>query len=120
MELKQFVKNALKDLVDAVEEARNESARDMNLTSSQDNRTVEFDIAVTVEDATNSSGKAGIKVFQIIEGGGNISKELKNSEVSRIKFGVNIDSLTKEEQAAWEAQRYAQFKRINRSANSAR
>jgi hypothetical protein len=97
MELKQFVKNVLKDLVDAVEEARNESCRGMNLTSSQDNRTVEFDIAVTVEDSIASSGKAGIKVFQIIEGGGNMSKELKNSEVSRIKFGVSIDSFTKEE-----------------------
>jgi len=99
MELKQFVKNALRDLVDAVEEARNESCRDMRLTVNNDSRTVEFDIAVTVEDIDTKAGKAGIKVFQIIEGGGNISKELKNSEVSRIKFGVVVDSLTKEELA---------------------
>jgi hypothetical protein len=76
----------------------------MNLTSSQDNRTVEFDIAVTVEDSTTSSGKAGIKVFQIIEGGGKMSKELKNSEVSRIKFGVSVANFTKEEQAKRDAE----------------
>lgn len=120
MELKQFVKNALKDLVEAVEEARKEACRDMNLTSSQSNRTVEFDIAVTVEDSTSAEGKAGIKVFQIIESGGALSKELKNAEVSRIKFGVNVESLTKDEQAAWDAQQYAQFNRIDKQANSAR
>ncbi len=105
MELKEFVKNVLKDLVDAVEETRRESSRDMRLDSNKDTRTVEFDIAVTVEDATSSSGKAGIKVFQIIEGGGDVSKEYKNSSVSRVKFGVYVDTLTKEE----EAQRNAQF-----------
>jgi len=97
MELKQFVKSVLKDIVDAVEETRQESTRDMYLDAGKDQRTVEFDIAVTVEDATSSSGKAGIKVFQVIEGGGDISKEYKNSSVSRIRFGIYIDRLTKDE-----------------------
>ena len=97
MELKEFVKNVLKDLVDAVEEVRNESVRNMHLESNNDTRTVEFDIAVTVEDAKSLSGKAGIKVFQIIQGGGDVSKEYKNSSVSRVKFGVNIERVTKKE-----------------------
>ncbi len=104
MELKEFVKSVLKDVVDAVEETRSESSRDMHLDAGKEQRTVEFDIAVTVEDATTGSGKAGIKVFQLIEGGGGVSKELRNSSVSRIKFGVYIDRWTKTENAASNAQ----------------
>ncbi len=97
MELKEFVKSVLKDIVDAVEETREESSRDMRLDASKNDRTVEFDIAVTVEDGTSGKGSAGIKVFQVMSGGGEISKELKNSSVSRIKFGVHIDAWTKDE-----------------------
>ena len=95
MELKEFVKSVLKDVVDAVEETRKESSRDMHLNAGKDERTVEFDIAVTVEDVTGGTGKAGIKVFSVIEGGGELSKELKNSSASRIKFGVYVDRFTK-------------------------
>ncbi len=109
MELKEFVKSVLKDVVGAVEETREDSIRDMHLGSGKDTRTVEFDIAVTVEDSTKGSGKAGIKVFQLIEGGGEVSKEAKNSSVSRIKFGVSINRITKEE----EAKRTTEFDRIN-------
>jgi len=98
MELKDFVKNVLSDLVDSVEEVRTQSNRDMRLSGTKENRTVEFDIAVTVEDSTANSGKAGIRIYKVIEGGGNISKESRNSSVSRIKFGVDIDRSTKEEQ----------------------
>ncbi|MDP2909791.1 MAG: hypothetical protein Q8N69_01840, partial [bacterium] len=97
MELKEFVKSVLIDVVNAVEETRKESSRDMHLDGGKEQRTVEFDIAVTVEDSTAGKGKAGIKVFQLIEGGGEVSKEAKNSSESRIKFGVYIDTWTKEE-----------------------
>lgn len=109
MELKDFIKKVLADLVNSVEEVRSESHRDMHLTSTKENRTVEFDIAVTVEDSTAGSGKAGIKIFQIIEGGGEVSKESKNSSVSRIKFGVHIDALTKVEEAQHTARIASQF-----------
>ena len=106
MELKEFVKSVIKDVVDAVEETRRESSRDMHLASHKDsNQTVEFDIAVTVEDNTTGSGKAGIKVFQLIEGGGEVSREAKNSSISRIKFGVYISTITKEE-SSQQAQTY--------------
>ena len=100
MELKEFVKNVLKDLVDGVEEAKAESSHDMSLKSHKESsQTVEFDIAVTVEDSTNKGGKAGIKVFQLVEGGGEISREVKNSSVSRVKFGVYISKRLKEDAA---------------------
>lgn len=109
MKIKDFIKKVLTDLVESVEEVRRESHRDMHLTSTKENRTVEFDIAVTVEDATSASGKAGIKIFKVIEGGGDMSKESKNSSVSRIKFGVHIDTMTKQEDAQHSARIRNQF-----------
>lgn len=104
MELKEFVKSVLKEVVDAVEETRKESSRDMHLSPGKDQKSVEFDIAVTVEDSTSGSGRAGIKVFQLIEGGGEISKEAKNSSVSRISFSVYVDTWTKQEHSNFKAQ----------------
>jgi hypothetical protein len=104
MELKQFIKNALKDITEAVDEVTAESKRDMHLDSLKEQRTVEFDVAVTAEDITSASGKAGIKVFSIIEGGGETSKEVKNSSASRIKFGVYVDRWTKQQQANFDIQ----------------
>lgn len=100
MELKDFVKKVLVDLDAAVSEARSETQRDVSFTNSKDQRTVEFDIAVSAEETNAKSGKAGVKVLQFAEGGGSMSKENKNSTVSRVKFGVRIDSMTKEEERA--------------------
>lgn len=113
MELKQFVKSVLKDIVGAVEETRDESSRDMYLKSGKEERTIEFDIAVTVEDVISGSGKTGIKVFSVIEGGGEISKEAKNSSVSRIKFGVYVNTMTKEENAEYDREISRQFRNSN-------
>lgn len=92
MELKEFVKKVLTDLVQGVEETRSVSPRDMYLFD-KENKTVEFDIAVTVEDIDKLSGKAGIRVMQFVETGGDMGKEIKNSTVSRIRFGVYIGGL---------------------------
>lgn len=89
MELKEFVKKVLIDLVQSVEEADSISPRVMYLYD-RENKTVEFDIAVTVEDIDKLSGKAGIRVLQFVETGGDMAKEIKNSTVSRVKFGVYI------------------------------
>lgn len=100
MELKDFVKKVLVDLDAAVSEARSETQRDVSFTDGKDQRTVEFDIAVSAEETNAKSGKAGVKVLQFAEGGGSMSKENKNSTVSRVRFGVRIDSMTKEEERA--------------------
>lgn len=100
MNLQEFVSNVLVSLDKAVDNARGEMKRDVRFVDTKDQRTVEFDIAVSVEEIDAKSGKAGIKVLQFVEGGGDISKESKNSTVSRVKFGIRIDQLTKEEDAA--------------------
>lgn len=105
MEIKDFVKDVLRDLVDAVEEIRWNSPRDMHLSSNKETgQTVEFDIAVTVEDNTSSGWKAGIKVFSFAQAEWGTWKETKNSSVSRIKFWVYIDPSTKEENQIADAQ----------------
>ena len=83
MDLKQFIKTALVDIVQAIEEAKSESddkadyicpimnphdAVQRNITRTHDGKyyqNAEFDIAVTAEGNMDSGGKAGIKVFGI-------------------------------------------------------
>lgn len=54
-----------------------------------DTKDVEFDVAVTVQDKTSGSAKAGLKVFGI-DLGGDGSKSAEHSTVSRIKFSVPV------------------------------
>lgn len=119
MNLQEFVKDVLVSVDKAVDEARAEMQRDINFSDSKDQRTVEFDIAVAVEETDTKSGKAGIRVLQFVEGGGDMSKENKNSTVSRIKFGIHIDAMTKEEDAAHKAAIQTQYHKGN-SYNPAR
>lgn len=95
MELKDFVKKVLVDLDSAVKEADKETDHGVSFSDNKERRTVEFDIAVTIEEMDAKNGKAGIRVLQFAEAGGNISKENKNSTVSRIIFGVHISPITK-------------------------
>ncbi len=50
---------------------------------------IEFDVAVTAQEASSKDGKAGIKVWGVTAGGG-ISAESTNSSVSRISFKVPL------------------------------
>lgn len=102
MELKDFVKKVLVDLDSAVSEARGEMQRNVHFSDGKEQRTVEFDIAVSIEEVDQKSGKAGVKVLQFAEAGGKLSRENKNSTVSRVKFGVRIGSMTKDEERALE------------------
>jgi hypothetical protein len=97
MELKEFVKDVLIQLNSAVDEARETSSRDIHFSEKDDKRTIEFDIAVSAEKKDSTAGKTGIRVLQFAEAGGDISKEYKNSTVSRIIFGLRIDPSTKVE-----------------------
>ncbi|MBI2798556.1 hypothetical protein HYX70_04710 [Candidatus Saccharibacteria bacterium] len=98
MNLKDFVKDVLTQINAAVDEARTETSRDIQFSEKDNARTIEFDIAVSAEHSDKKSGKAGIKVLEFIEGGGDISKENKNATVSRVVFGLKINYWTKEEE----------------------
>lgn len=111
MELKEFVKKVIIDLDHAVSEANNETKREVRFKGVKEHRTaLEFDVAVTVE--SNNSGKGGgeIKVWGIGEIGASGHTEQKNSTVSRVSFGVDIDEHTKEEDYKHSAAISNQFK----------
>ncbi len=97
MNLRDFVKDVLVGIEGAIESARKDTLRDISFAETKDQRTVEFDIAVSVEELDKANGRAGVRVLEFAEAGGDISKENKNSTVSRIKFGVRIDSITRDE-----------------------
>ena len=104
MELKDFIKTALTNLVEGVSEAK-ESLNDnicpsvghaflqkTSLVQDINGRyieTVQFDIAVTTENATNASAKAGIRVMGVGAGVDGMT-ESSHTSVSRIKFQVPI------------------------------
>lgn len=99
MDLKNFVKKVLIDIDFAINEACQETTHGVSFSDSKEQRTVEFDIAVTTEDKNAITGEAGIRVLKFAEAGGDISKENKNSTVSRITFGVHIDPVAKKDKA---------------------
>ena len=107
MELKEFIKIALVDIIEGVSEAKqllNENTdcvcppsgpaylkdaklvRDMHGLYLQE---VYFDIAVTTENVGTNAGKIGIKVWGLEAGIGKTS-DTTNAIVSRIKFQVPI------------------------------
>ena len=97
MELKEFIKKIVGDTIEVVDEVSSSASRIVNLASRTDKRTVEFDVAVVVEEETKAGGKAGVKVFSLIDAGGDMSKGQKNVSTHRITFGVDVDSMTKNE-----------------------
>lgn len=96
MEIKEFVEKVLADLVSAVDTASSRSTRTITLAETKETRTVEFDIAVSVEENQSIDGKAGIKVLHFVEAGGSVNQENRSSTVSRVRFGVTVDIHTKE------------------------
>jgi hypothetical protein len=98
MELKEFVKNSLLDVMHAVREAQKEwqdsgHAGAVNpVWSSVDKdsfRDITFDVAVTAEKS--SAGKVGGGIHVIgIKIGGDTSESVASSSVSRIQFSVPI------------------------------
>jgi hypothetical protein len=115
MDLKDFVKSVLIDIDSAVDEARQTANRDIRFSEKQNIRTIEFDIAVSAENTNGATGKAGIKVLAVAEAGGDISQISKNSKVSRIIFGLNIDSSTKKERQEDESEYRSHNNALTRS-----
>ncbi len=95
MNLQEFVQEVLVQLDGAVDEATKVTSRDIRFSENDNNRTIEFDIAVSVEEWDKKEGKAGIRVLELAETGGKISKENKNSNTSRIIFGLRVSPSTK-------------------------
>ncbi len=90
MELKQFVKQALTEIIEAVDEVSESATHETFLYNTDGSRSVEFDIAVSASDTSAGQMGAGIRVLQFIEIGGDKTNETTNTTVSRVKFGVMV------------------------------
>lgn len=96
IELKDFIKATLKDIIDGVHTASIEISQDRGLIAptvsneiaaniDYDIRIVEFDVAVTATEGADNEIKAGIKILGF---GKEFSKE--NTYAQRIKFSIPI------------------------------
>ncbi|MBO7468503.1 MAG: hypothetical protein J6T81_00070 [Bacteroidales bacterium] len=106
MDLKEFTKETLVQIVHGVEEANNElSEKHAHVTSHAmknsaggvllDDRytnaiEVEFDVAVTATETDGTKGGGGIRVAQILFGGIEASNSTENQSISRVKFSIPL------------------------------
>ena len=97
MELKEFINKAINEIVEATKLSNQDADREIKLAKLSTDRTIEFDIAVSVEGKSEGQIGGGIKVWGFVEGGASKSNEITNSTVTRIKFGVNVGEKTKAE-----------------------
>lgn len=99
MELKEFIKRSLLDVVNGVEEANAEKDRfrltsHKNMGTGERGQKIEFDISVIVDKSSESDLKGGIKVAFASIGGG-LSEAEKSQNVHKIKFEIFVtESLT--------------------------
>jgi hypothetical protein len=99
MELREFVKSTLLDVMGGIKDAQSEWNNTTNGSGAinpvfgtvnvNDVQHVSFDVAVTAETATAGKGNAGIKVWSVGIGG-ELSDSATNSSVSRIQFKVPV------------------------------
>jgi hypothetical protein len=109
MDLKEFIKTALVDIVEGIEEARltldkkesyicppmgpayaDKFGIQLNSFNGIYYQQAEFDVAVTVETKTDGGAKTSVKVLGLFKANidGNVSSN--NAAVSRIKFHVPL------------------------------
>jgi len=93
MDLKEFISETLSQIADgfvcAKEKMKGKNIYIGGSNISESHQKVSFDVAITVVEGTETTGKAGISVWSI---GAGISGKSENSSstVSRIKFDVPI------------------------------
>jgi len=92
MDVKEFVAETLRQIVDGVVDAQQQTkGKNAVVAPYHDyHKTVSFDVAVTVVEGKETSGKAGISVWSV--GAGVRGKsESSSSTVSRIKFEIPVE-----------------------------
>lgn len=102
MELKEFIAKTILDIIEGIDSASNHlrnKNKEVGLysTGKENQRHVEFDVAVTVSNKEGGSADGGgkINVVSVFQVGANaqLTYEETDSTVSRIKFGVRINDI---------------------------
>jgi hypothetical protein len=95
MELDEFVRRTIEQVISGVGEACKHAKANGAEISGDSLTPIEFDVAVTTTEGSESKANAGIKVAWIGIGGEGKS-EVTSSSVSRIKFSVLVGLPTTE------------------------
>ena len=108
MDLKEFTKETLVQIVQGVNEANIELkehnayiTRDIQKSTTGDSYVdrsghythavnIDFDVAVTATEVNDTKGGGGIKVVQLFQAGLETSKSIENQSVSRIKYSIPL------------------------------
>ena len=102
MELREFVRDSLIAILDGVKQAQDEihlqkvgaavnpRFEDSGSLQEEDVQTMEFDIAVSVNEKSEGGGGGSVKVVGIFDAGGRISQSVESGSVSRIKFSLKV------------------------------
>ena len=92
MDVKEFVSETLSQIIDGIVDVQQRTKEKGAVVAPHHDfrQKVSFDVAVTVIEGKETTGKAGISVWSI---GGGISgkSEMSSSTVSRIKFEIPIE-----------------------------
>jgi hypothetical protein len=92
MDIKEFVSETLSQIIDGVVDAQGRSQPRSAVVAPfyGCRQNVRFDVAVTVAEGKEVTGKAGISVWSI-GAGGSAKSETSSSTVSRIQFEIPIE-----------------------------
>jgi hypothetical protein len=98
MDLKNFIKNVLEDVTGALADMQAADPKHLfriggDSPGSASSQTIDFDIAISVSTTDTTKGEVGIKVLEVLQGGGAVSSDYVNSKVSRVKFKINIHKI---------------------------
>lgn len=98
MNLKNFISQTIIEIIDGLTITTTKlKNKKVGLYSSGKNnqRHIEFDVAVETREKKGKGGEAGIRVLEVVKIGGKKSSEFINSTVSRVRFGVRISDVKK-------------------------
>ena len=107
MDLKEFTKQTLVQIVEGVKEANEffegSGAQVMNESPAKPKQyvydthgdainvvEVDFDVAITATESEGANGGAGLRVASIINFGGGTESKIENQTISRIKFTLPL------------------------------
>ena len=92
MDVKEFISETLKQIVEGVVDAQKHTKEKNAIVVPHHDfrKTVSFDVAVTVVEGKETTGKAGISVWSIGAGVGG-KTESSSSTVSRIRFEIPVE-----------------------------
>lgn len=106
MELKEFIKAAISDITDAINELQNEIGGNAIVsppmpspislkTLKQDGKNrlisdIDFDVAITVGSINSMEGNAGAGILQVFSAKVNAGNESRIENISRLRFSIPV------------------------------